>query len=116
MDNLTNNQFQFILDQIQQARQKAYQQINTILVELYWNVGKYISEKVDQNSWGKGVVKELALFIKAKEPEIKGFTDKNLWRMKQFYETYKDSEKLATLWRVVSWSHNKQIMSLKTEG
>ena len=107
-------QFQEVLDRIQQAKQKAYQQVNFALIELYWNIGNYISKQVKNESWGKGVVIDLAVFIKMKEPNIKGFGDKNLWRMKQFYETYGDDEKLATLWRVLSWSHNRRIMSLKT--
>ncbi len=106
--------FNEILSQIQTSKQKAYAQVNTILVELYWNIGNHISDKVKQKQWGKSVVKELANYIKLQDPTIKGFTDKNLWRMKQFYETYKDDEKVATLWRVLPWSHNKRIMSLKT--
>ncbi len=109
------NQFHEILGQIQQAREKAYSQVNSTLMELYWNVGKYISEQVTVNDWGKGVVKELAFFIKTQDPDVKGFGDKNLWRMKQFYETYQKNEKLATLWRQISWSHNRRIMTLKTE-
>lgn len=108
------NEFANILNQIHSSKQKAYASVNAILVELYWNIGKHISTKVKQNSWGKGVVTELANFIKEKEPNMKGFSDKNLWRMKQFYEIYQDDEKLATLWRVLSWSHNKRIMSLST--
>ena len=106
--------FAEVLRQIHQAKQKAYQQVNTVLVELYWNIGKYISTEVKQAGWGKGVIKELAGFIKIKDPELKGFSDKNLWRMKQFYEVYEQNEKLATLWRELSWSHNRRIMSLKT--
>jgi hypothetical protein len=44
-------------------------------------------------------VQELANFIQKKEPNIKGFSAQNIWRMKQFYETYKENEKLAPLWR-----------------
>lgn len=54
---------------------------------------------------------ELAKFIQSHEPEIKGFSDKNLWRIKQFYETYKDFPKLSTLLREISWSHNLAIFS-----
>lgn len=114
MSKLLNAQFNEVLTQIQQAKHKAYQQINSTLIELYWSVGKYISLQVENESWGKGVVTDLAVFIKTREPNIKGFGDKNLWRMKQFYETYGDDEKLATLWRVLTWSHNRRIMSLKT--
>ena len=56
---------------------------------------------------------ELANYIAEQAPEIKGFSDKNLWRMKQFYETYCQDELLATLWRELSWSHNRMIMTLK---
>lgn len=46
----------------------------------------------------------------------KGFEEKNLWRMKQFYETYRDNEKLSTLLRDLSWSNNLLIMNrCKTE-
>ncbi|MBF0233592.1 MAG: DUF1016 family protein [Desulfamplus sp.] len=110
----TEKQFAEILHRIQQAKQRAFQQVNTILVELYWNIGEYISKQVKRSGWGKGVIKELADFIKISDPELKGFTDKNLWRMKQFYETYQDDEKLASLGRVLSWTHNRRIMSLKT--
>ena len=54
---------------------------------------------------------ELAKHIQQNEPEIKGFSDKNIWRMKQFYETYKDFPKLSTLLREISWSHNLAIFS-----
>jgi predicted nuclease of restriction endonuclease-like (RecB) superfamily len=57
------------------------------------------------------VVTDLAKHIQQNEPEIKGFSDKNIWRMKQFYESYKDSPKLSTLLREISWSHNLAIFS-----
>ena len=72
-------QFDAVLGQIQQAKQQALQQINQTLVKLYWNVGKYISRKVDQEGWGKSVVEELATFITIKEPYIKGFSARNIW-------------------------------------
>jgi len=59
----------------------------------------------------ESVVKELAQYIQRTEPEIKSFSDKNLWRMKQFYETYKDFPKLSALSRQLSWSHNLAIFS-----
>jgi len=108
--NPTTQNFNEILQTIQSSKQKALQQVNSTLIELYWKIGEYISSKTIKEHWGKGVVKELAEYIKTKDPTLKGFSDKNLWRMKQFYETYKENEKLTTLWRVLSWSHNKRIM------
>ena len=109
-----DKQFSEVLKQIQTAKQTVFQQANTLLVELYWNIGKYISDQVEQAGWGKGIVLELAHYIKKNDAELKGFSDKNLWRMKQFYETYRNDVKLATLWRVLPWSHNRRIMTLKT--
>jgi predicted nuclease of restriction endonuclease-like (RecB) superfamily len=115
MDNLSSNeQFLPVLEKIQQARQKVYSQANALLVELYWHIGQYIHHQVNNQGWGKAVVAQLAHYIQHNEPTAKGFGDKNLWRMKQFYETYAHQEKLATLWRQISWSHNRRIMSLKT--
>ena len=113
MSRLIDNtqSFSTLLKQIQQARQKAFVQVNTALIDLYWQVGKTISEKVQNEAWGKGVVRELAHYIAQNAPDIKGFSDKNLWRMKQFYETYATDEKLPDLVRKLPWSHNLAIFS-----
>ena len=86
--NSTEATFRELLVQIQQTRQKVFAQANTSLMELYWHIGHTISDKVQREAWGKGVVSELAHYIAQDAPEVKGFSDKNLWRMKQFYETY----------------------------
>ena len=59
-------------------------------------------------------MEELAAFIKREEPSIKGFSARNIWTMKQFYETYQGSEKLPSLMAELSWTQNRRIMSLKT--
>lgn len=91
--------FREVLQHIQQARHKIFRQANTALIDLYWQIGLTISHKVQSEAWGKGVVTELAHNISQNAPDIKGFSDKNLWRMKQFYETYQADEKLASLAR-----------------
>ena len=114
LSSSSREDFAHILRRIQSARAQVFQQANTALMDLYWQIGRTLSERVRQQTWGKGVVSQLAQYIVATDPSIKGFSDKNLWRMKQFYETYQEDEKLATLWRVLSWSHNRIIMTLKT--
>jgi predicted nuclease of restriction endonuclease-like (RecB) superfamily len=104
-------QFSEIVSLIKQARWKAVKSVNTELINLYWNVGQYISGQIAKSEWGQSVVQELADYLSRAEPDLKGFSDKNLWRMKQFYETYKDSPKLSTLLRELSWSHNLAIVS-----
>lgn len=109
--NIIQNDFEKIVQKIHLAKQKANLAVNEILVELYWNIGRYIDEKCSKENWGKSIVLELALYIKTKEPNLKGFSDKNLWRMKQFYEAYKNSEKLSALTREISWTNNLLILS-----
>jgi len=111
MSEIVNEDFLVVLNHIKVARNKVYTHVNTILIELYWNIGHTLSQKVKQANWGKSVVSELAKFIENNDPEAKGFSDKNLWRMKQFYETYQDNEKLATLWRELPWTQNMVILS-----
>lgn len=106
-----DNRFTDIIQLIKQARTNAIKAVNAELIDLYWNIGEYISKKIAQSEWGDSVVTELANFIQKQEPEIKGFSDKNIWRMKQFYETYKDFPKLSPLVREISWTSNLLIFS-----
>jgi predicted nuclease of restriction endonuclease-like (RecB) superfamily len=103
--------FSDIIQLIKQSRINAIKTVNAELINLYWNTGEYISKKLEIAEWGDSVVIELAKYIQQNEPDIKGFSDKNIWRMKQFYETYKDFPKLTTLLREISWSHNLAIFS-----
>ncbi len=107
----TDQRFSDIIQLIRQARSKAIKAVNTELINLYWNIGEHISQKVEASDWGQSVVKELAAYIRQTDPTLRGFSDKNLWRMKQFYEAYKDYPKLSTLLREISWSHNLAIFS-----
>ncbi len=107
-----NEQFAEVVSMIQHTRNEVVRLANTSLIDLYWRVGRYISDKISVSEWGDGVVKQLADYIEKNSPEIKGFSDKNLWRMKQFYETYKDADKkLSALLRQISWTNNLTIMS-----
>lgn len=100
------HQFEHITQLIAKARSRAFQAVNRELVTLYWSIGEYVSQKVSENAWGKSVVQDLACYIQSREPNVKGFSAQNIWRMKQFYETYKDHEKLAPLVRELSWTHH----------
>lgn len=106
-----DNRFADVIRLIKEARTKAIKAVNAELIDLYWNIGEYISRKIEQSEWGDSVVVELADFIRTQEPEIKGFSDKNIWRMKQFYETYRDFPKLSPLVREISWTNNLLVFS-----
>lgn len=97
-----NKKFTDIIKLIKHARNNTFKAINSEFINLYWNIGEHISKKIEASEWGQSIVVELAEFIKQKEADIKGFSEKNLWRMKQFYEIYKDSPKLSPLVREIS--------------
>lgn len=102
--------FQEVVRLIETAREAAFQVVNTTLIELYWQVGEYISRKLEAADWGEKVVEQLARFISQRHPDIKGFTRANLFRMRQFFETYNQNEIVAPLVRQLSWSHNLIII------
>ena len=102
--------FREIIGFIAAARGRAFQAVNTELIDLYWRVGQYISRKLESTAWGEGVVDELARFISRKQPDMKGFTRASLFRMRQFYDIYRRETKVAPLVRQLPWTHNLMIL------
>ncbi|WP_232424914.1 DUF1016 N-terminal domain-containing protein [Algoriphagus resistens] len=106
-----DKRFSDIIQLIKKSRTNAFRAVNAELINLYWNIGQHICKKLENSEWGDSVVTELANYIQQNEPDIKGFSDKNIWRIQQFYETYKAFPKLSPLVREISWSHNLAIFS-----
>ena len=107
---MLQKQFAAITALIKRSRVTAIKAVNTELISLYLNVGAHISKRIESEEWGQSVVEKLAAYIRKKEPGLKDFSDKNLWRMKQFYEVYKDAAILSPLVRELSWTHNLLIL------
>src|SRR5262249_36865497 len=102
-------EFDEVLALIDAAKARASAAVNTALIDLYWQVREYISRKVAAASWGQRTVGALAEFLRRRHPGRSGFSASNLWRMRQFFETYRGRPKLAALLRELSWSHNLAI-------
>jgi predicted nuclease of restriction endonuclease-like (RecB) superfamily len=81
-------EFTGIIRLIKRSQQRAVRAVNTALITLYWNVGKYISHRIETSAWGEKTVNTLADYIRENEPALKGFDRRGLYRMKQFYDTY----------------------------
>jgi len=81
--------FDEVVALIASARLRAVQAVNTTLIELYWQVGAFISRKIEAAEWGDGVVPQLAAYLARTQPGLRGFTRANLFRMRQFFETYR---------------------------
>lgn len=103
--------FEEVVELIDRARTRAVAAVNTTLIDLYWQIGEYISRKIAGEGWGQKTVEQLAEYIRHRQPGARGFSVQNLWRMRQFYETYRDLPILSTLLRELPWSHNLAIMS-----
>lgn len=101
-----------IKQRIQSAQYEALRAVNRELIALYWDIGHLIVTRQEGETWGKSVVATLAKDLSAEFPGVSGFSASNLWRMKLFYETYRDAEKLAPLVREIGWSHNLRIMEM----
>lgn len=104
--------FAEVVSLIETARSRAYQVVNAELVTLYWRLGEYISRKIASAEWGDGVVDELAATLARRFQGLRGFTRRNLFRMRQFYEAYRDQEsRVSPLVTQLPWIHHLIILS-----
>ena len=97
-------------ERVRSAQYAALKAVNAELVGLYWDVGSLLVERQTDGTWGKSVVQQLAVDLQQAFPGVGGFSASNLWRMKAFFEAYRDQEKLAPLVREIGWSHNLVIL------
>jgi predicted nuclease of restriction endonuclease-like (RecB) superfamily len=92
-----------------QARVEKFFSEETCL--LNWEIGEYIHESIESKRWGEKTVESLAKYLAEKNPHLKGFSTRNLWRMRQFFAEYSKSEILPPLVAQISWSHHTIILS-----
>ena len=111
MSEIFSNTYSEIVTIINNARERAYRKVNEELILMYRDIGKYISEHAENVTYGDSFVDGLADFFAKNYPDLKGFTRRGLYRMKQFYELYKDDEKVSPLVTQLSWTHHLILMS-----
>ena len=104
-------QFDEIISIIDNARTRALKAVNAELIQMYWNVGEYLSALCADSEFGDKVIDEAAAYIAKENPGVKGFNRRGLYRMKQFYETYRDDEFVTPLVTQISWTNHLLIMS-----
>ena len=71
-------QFDAVLSLIAAARTKAVVAVNATLIDLYWSIGRYISDKVQAEAWGDGTMEALAAAIQSRYPGVSGYWPSNL--------------------------------------
>lgn len=103
--------FKQIVELINNRKNNAYRKINEEMIQLYFEVGKYVNELKEKSTYGDKISEKVAEFLKNNYPELKGFTKRNIERMVQFYNTYKDDEIAIPLITQLSWTNNLLILS-----
>ena len=114
MSEIINKDFLTLVTLIEAHRQNAYRKVNEELVSMYYEIGQYLSNKVSNEKWGSKTIDNLSKYILERYPELKGFNRVGLYRMMQFYETYKGNEIVSPLVRQISWTNNLLILSHKS--
>ena len=103
--------FAEVVSLVEQARKRAYAAVGQELVGLYWRIGEYIGRKIETAEWGGGVVEGLARHRARRFPGRRGFTGRNLFRMRQFYEAYRGTAIVTPLVTQLPWTHNLIILT-----
>ena len=80
--------FSNIKESINTVKLQTALQVNTNMLMLYWFIGNEIIEKTEQEKWGSGVIKQLAIDLQKAFPDTKGFSERNLKYMRQFAGVY----------------------------
>lgn len=110
MEEIQKN-FGKVADIIESAKNNAYKKVNEELIKMYWQVGQFVSEASSHAAYGDSFMNELSDYIQHEFPGIKGFNRRGLYRMKQFYETYANYEKVSPLVTQISWTNNLLLLS-----
>jgi len=99
-----------IVSKIQSARYEMLKSVSKQTVLLYWEIGRSVSEQMQNAGWGKSIVEQLSKDLQTEYPGVRGFSSRNIWRMKTFYETYKENGKLPPLVAEIGWAQNCLIL------
>jgi predicted nuclease of restriction endonuclease-like (RecB) superfamily len=99
----TQQHFDHIRQLIRRGQNKALQLVNTEQLIIYWQIGAYIHARLQTSEWGEKTVEQLAAWLKEKEPILKGFDKRSLYRIKEFY----------SVWHTVDWA---ELSSSKTQN
>ncbi len=82
-----------IKQRIQASQLKAAVAVNRELLDLYWYLGEQILEKQKNAQWGEGFMRQMSLDLLDDFPDVKGFSVRNLQRIRRWYQFWTGGEK-----------------------
>ena len=98
-------------ERIRHAQSRAALAVNSTLIELYWSIGQAIALQQESAQWGDGVLEQLSQDLRRDFPELKGFSRRNLYRMRAFYLAYRDRpEFVPQVVAQIPWGHNTLLL------
>ena len=100
-----------LIEIIETSRNNALRKVNEELIRMYWLVGEYLSIESMKATFGDKYIDMISKEIQEMFPGIRGFNRRGLYRMKQFYELYRDNAIVSPLLTQLSWSNHLLIMS-----
>lgn len=106
-----DDQFEYILTLIHEAKSRVFQSANATQIMLYWQIGEYVHERLSKAEWGTNAIQKLANYLQQKDPLLTNFSKRGLYRMQQFYLVYPDKQFVSALPTQISWTHHLEILS-----
>ena len=114
---ISNNYISEIKKILKDARQKAYTAVNSAMVEAYWEIGRRIVEEEqsgrERAEYGKEIIKNLSKELT--EEFGKGFGERNIRNIRQFYVLFSDYEKWKSLISKLTWTHIQKVLRVSDE-
>lgn len=114
---ISNNYINEIKKILRNARQKAYTAVNSAMVEAYWKIGRRIVEEEqsgrERAEYGKEIIKNLSKELT--EEFGKGFGERNIRNIRQFYILFSDYEKWKSLISKLTWTHIQKVLRVSDE-
>lgn len=101
---------ELLIIRVKQAQYNALKAFSQEKVQMAWDLGKIISDKVFKEKWGDSVIKNLSKDLQIEFAGISGFGVRDLAYMRKLYETYSEKTNLHPLVAKISWSNNKIIL------
>lgn len=119
--NTDKEYFDWVKDIIVRYRRgqiKAAVKVNQELLSFYWDLGRDIVEMKADSKWGEGFYKNLSADLRAKLPDVKGFSETNLKYVRYFYSIYNQffiirpqlGDKLRKILFSIPWGHHKVLL------
>lgn len=101
---------QSLKDRIRSAQVKAALAVNQELILLYWQIGREILDRQQQEGWGTKVIDRLAKDLKRDFPDMTGFSARNLKYMRAFADAYPNGQLVQQVLSQIPWGHNVRLL------